>query len=300
MLSKTSRDTLIQSLANTSDSNILVTLDTLMNEFDRKTLSKKDWWFLERSFTSISTASQSSLAIQSPVRKILTVKVTSGTYTYPVDLINSQQEWDLITQSTSLTSTYPLYAFFSNNSLEFYPKIASASETITVSFIKRQKDLTIADYTTGTITTATNGDGTIVGSGTTWTAKMAGRFIRITDSDTANTGDGEWYEISSVTDGTNLELYGAYQGVSIAAGSASYELAQCSELPEEYQMIPVWHALSVHFTSFVRDFSVADRYKAEKQEDLNDMIEDQNKRTTSIRVNTKKRRTYNPNYHPHY
>lgn len=300
MLSKTSRDTLIQSLANSSDSNVLVTLDTLMNESDKTTLSKKDWYFLERSFTSTSTASQSSLTIQTPVRKVLSVTVTSGTYKYPVELINTRAEWDRITQSTTPTASYPRYAFFVNNSIEFFPKISSAGETITVNFIKRQKDLTLADYTTGTITTATNGDGTITGSGTTWTAKMAGRYLRITDSDTANTGDGEWYEISSITDTTNLELYGSYQGVSISAGSGAYTIAQCSELPEEYQLIPVYEALSVYFTSFVRDFSVADRYKQKTGELLAQMTEEHNRRTTSIAVKTRLMPLVDPNAYPHF
>lgn len=300
MLSKTSRDTLIQSLANSSDSGVLTTLDTLMNESDRTILSRKDWWFLERSFTSTSTLSQSSLDIQTPVKKILTVTVTSGSYTYPVEQINSRSEWDYLNQSNSLTSTYPQYFFFFNNQILFYPKIASANETITISFIKRQKDLSIADYTSGTITTATNNDGTIVGSSTSWTAKMAGRFIRITDSNTANTGDGEWYEIKSITDGTNLELYGVYSGISISGGSAAYTLAQCSELPEEYQLLPVFDTLSTYFTSFVRDFSVADRYKQKTDELMNQMLTDHSKRTTNITVNTRKKITRNPNYYPHF
>lgn len=70
--------------------------------------------------------------------------------------------------------------------------------------------------------------GTVAGTGTAWTAAMAGRFIRITDADAANKGDGNWYEISSVASGTSMTLLQGYQGTSIAAGNAAYVIGHPS------------------------------------------------------------------------
>ena len=68
-------------------------------------------------------------------------------------------------------------------------------------------------YTTGTIS-ATNGDATITGSGTTWTSAMAGRYILV---------DGFYYEIDSVTDTTHLELTYAFDGSN--QSGAGYAIA---------------------------------------------------------------------------
>lgn len=67
-------------------------------------------------------------------------------------------------------------------------------------------------YSTGTVT-INNGDTTVVGSGTTWTAGMVGRYVLL---------DGLWYEITARTDNTHITIT-TYQGVNLA-GSA-YVLA---------------------------------------------------------------------------
>lgn len=67
-------------------------------------------------------------------------------------------------------------------------------------------------YSTGTVT-LNNGDTTVVGVGTTWTAGMVGRFILL---------DGLWYEITARTDNTHITIT-TYHGINLS-GSA-YVLA---------------------------------------------------------------------------
>lgn len=67
-------------------------------------------------------------------------------------------------------------------------------------------------YSTGTVT-INNGDTTVVGSSTVWTAAMIGRYIWL---------DGEWYEITARADNTHITI-GAYAGVNLAG--ATYALA---------------------------------------------------------------------------
>lgn len=61
-------------------------------------------------------------------------------------------------------------------------------------------------YSTGTIS-INNDDTTLVGSGTTWTAGMAGQSILLGE---------QWYVIDSVTNTTHLELASSYIGVDLS------------------------------------------------------------------------------------
>jgi len=112
--------------------------------------------------------------------------------------------------------------------LNFYPALSSAGNTITVEYHKYPVDMTADDYTTGTITSITNGATTVTGSGTTWTDAMAGRFIRITS-------DGAWYEISSRTSDTVIELVKPYEGTTLAAATEAYIIGEVSDIPEGFQ-----------------------------------------------------------------
>lgn len=87
----------------------------------------------------------------------------------------------------------------------------------------------------------------MVGTGTTWTTSMAGRYIRIAESDTANKGDGFWYEIASVGSATTLTLTKPYQGTAIAAGTASYTIGQVPRIPEAYQLAPVYRSAALYY-----------------------------------------------------
>lgn len=103
---------------------------------------------------------------------------------------------------------------------------------------------------------------------------MAGRYILITDSNTANTGDGEWYEISSVTNATTLVLVNGYNGTSIAAGSAAYTIGQMSFLPDGYQELPIYRALVNYFTTYQDETDKAKMYKVMADELYAQMVSD--------------------------
>jgi len=264
MLSYTKSLTLYQNLTKDSTTRNTDIFNVLLNEKIRSLLSSFPRHFLERSKNINTVASQQFYDLPFNFKKMLNCYITVGSTKYiPLESPN-RDYWDELNRSVN-TSTMPQYYFIFNNQIGFYPIPSASSNVITINYEIRVKDLSIADYTTGTITTATNGDETIVGSGTTWTTKMAGRWIRITDSDTANTGDGEWYKIDSVTDATNLELVSPYQGSSITAGSANYVIGQMSEIPEDYQMIPIYECISDYW--WKEDKNKAQAY-AEKAKEL--------------------------------
>ena len=75
-------------------------------------------------------------------------------------------------------------------------------------------------------------------------ASMAGKYIRITNTGVANTGDGQWYEIASAT-ATTITLVAPYEGTAIAGGTAACVIAQMSPIPEAYDMAPIYRTLAL-------------------------------------------------------
>lgn len=234
---------------NNLDTTILATADDLINDHRRQILSAKQWWFLEKSFSYTTVAATQGTTLQGDIDRIVADPiVTIGTQRYQPRESPSINHWNDL-NFTSYQSDTPEWWIYLYGQLLLFPIPSAGGKT--VEFTAKQKviDLSIADYTTGTITTATNASTAIVGSGTTWTAGMAGAWLQIAKGFAANLGDGIWYQIGSVGSTTTISLSNKYGGTSIAAGSATYKIGQCSILPEQYASIPVYGALSEYFTS---------------------------------------------------
>lgn len=243
MITYTNALTLYQKLTEDDSSTNTALFNIVLNEKIRHVLSRRQWPFLEKSTTLLTVADQQFYKLPALYKKLIDITVLVGGTLYVPKEAPNRVFWDNLNDSTT-TADFPDYYFIFGNQIGLWQIPATASNTITINYRQRQKDISIADYTTGTIVSIANGATTVTGSGTTWTNKMTGRWIRITDSDTANTGDGEWYEIASVTSTTVLELVAPYEGTAIAAGSASYKIGQVSLIPEDYQMIPIYLAVA--------------------------------------------------------
>lgn len=179
------------------------------------------------------------------VDRISSLYVTVGSYNYVPRECPDRATFDRLNLVT-VQSDIPIWWFNFDGKLGFYPRPTTATNLITINSKRLQKDLSVADYTTGTITT-TSGN-TITGSGTTWTAQMAGRWLQITDGNGA-VGDGYWYQILSIASTTSLTLVKPYAGTALSAASANYTIAQVSQLPEQYQDLPIYGALRTYYTS---------------------------------------------------
>jgi hypothetical protein len=269
MLTYTGSRNLFGKLATDSSSATLTLADTLINLFTKK-ISKK-FNFLEDTAIITSVASQQFYDLPIDFGRFKNLYTTSGTTNYYPTLITSRKKWDEINATTSTTGDVPQYVFIFNGQIGFYPKFASASISSTLIYHKKQKDLSVADYTTGTITSITNGAAAMVGSTTVWTSAMIGRYITIPIS---QGGDGEWYKISAVGSNTTLTLDRNYEGTSIAAATATYTIGEVSFIPEDYQPLPVFEALTVYFTSVKPDTTKAATYKVLAQEMNGNLMEE--------------------------
>lgn len=171
--------------------------------------------------------------------------------------------------------------------------------TITFNYKRRVTDLTLGDYTTGTVT-ATNGSTTITGSGTGFVANYlpsAGSvlplnlWIKITPPN----GDGNYYQISSLTSATALTLTNAYTGLTTAG--ASFIIGQMPLLLEDYHDLLLYRALMIYFTTIVDNPNKRKEFADMYQEGINKL--DDYAGSKALQVNLRGAiNTVNPNAYP--
>ena len=280
---------------NTATANLTLG-DQLINDEYRALCALKDFYFLYGTKTMTTTASTQFKELPVEIDKVLGVTVTVGSTVHRPKEVTSRALWDSLNQST-YTSDAPEYFYVFDGQLGLWPTPATSSYVISVYGKLKVVNLSRADYTTGTITTATNGSTSITGSGTSWAAPMAGRYIRITQTDAANTGDDNWYEIASVGSSTTLTLVKPYAGTSISAGSANYTIGQVSLLPDEVQDAPVYKAVSVYWTG--EDDKRAKEFKDLYEDRRALLLKARTGPTTSVVVDTENvRNVVNPNNYP--
>lgn len=250
--------TISQKLATDTNSANTTFLNTLINQGYKEVLAELGRPVLEKTKTTTTVADQRGYQLPPDYNWLKSVKITVGSTIYTPIEEESQEQWDLLTQTTQ-TSTIPQYYFvrprfgFQGAEVQFEPVPSTAGYTITLVYEAIDRDLSVAKYTTGTVA-VTNGSATVTGSGTTFTAAMVNRYFQITDAD----GDGLWYKVASYTSATVITLENYYQGST--DGSANYQIAEAFHLPEDLHMLPIYFALW-HYFSFRRDGEKVVEYK---------------------------------------
>lgn len=236
-----------------SDTTNTTLLQNLWNESRRTVSSIRGgaWPWLEIQRTVDTVADQDYVYIPNDIRKVTGVRVVVGSGTsatiYLPRLVFDTQKWELILAYRLGSNQYPYFCYQQAQKLLFSPIPSVTGTHVTIIGRRKITDVNIADYTTGTITTLTSGATTVTASGSSWGTGMAGQWIRITQTAAANGGDGEWYEIASITSTTVLELVKPYQGTSIAGGTAVYTMGQITYEPEAYQMAPIYRAMALFY-----------------------------------------------------
>ena len=232
-----------------ADTTTTTLLTQLWNDSVRTVCSIRSgkWWFLQVKKDVATVAGQQDYAVPANLRKIVDIYTTVGTTVYTPMPVYSPEAWNNILSAQLGQSDVPNFYFVQDNKISIQPIPSSTAGTITFRGRKTVPDLTIADVTSSTVVTATTGSTTIVLSAGTLVS-FAGRFIRITATGAANTGDGLWYEIESAVVATNtITLVAPYQGTSIAAGTAACTISQMTPIPEAYDMAPIYRTLALFY-----------------------------------------------------
>lgn len=293
MKSFTTLQNLATSLSqNTSTTNATL-LAQLINDAHKYLLEK--YYFNESSTTIVTVASQQFYDLPFDFSKNKTDTITTGQLKWtPVEVL-SRQDWDRL-NVFPYTADFPSNYFIWNNQLGFYPIPSTAGNTITYNYKRRPTDLTIADYSTGTVS-ATNGSTGIVGSGTGFLANylpVAGSvlplnlWIKITPP----SGDGNWYKISSITSATVLTLVNSYQGGTTSG--ASYVIGQMPLLLEDFHDLLVYRPLMIYFSTIVDNPNKKKEFTELYEEGISKMDEYAGSKTVNVNLRGRINRQ-NPN-----
>lgn len=234
---------------NTTTSNLTL-FDSLINDAHKYLLQK--YFFNDASTTIVTVASQQFYDLPFDFSKNKTDTITTGQLKWTPTEILSRQDWDRL-NVFPYTADFPSNYFIWNNQLGFYPIPSTAGNTITYNYKRRPTDLTIADYTTGTIS-VTNGSATVTGAGTGFLANylpVAGSVLPLNLwlKITPPSGDGNWYKISSITSATVLTLVNTYTGGTTSG--ANFTIGQMPLLLEDFHDLPVYRALMIYFSTIV-------------------------------------------------
>ncbi len=238
---------------STSDTTAMSTIDSNINDSIRtmSNLQGGKLRFLEATKDMYTVANQETYQIPNGFRKLIDMYIYSGDGSSSSDTIYSPEmvfdptKWKLILQYRLGTQDVPYFTYVENTTYKIQPIPSSTGNLIRLRGRLQTRDLSIADYTTGTITSITNGGTAVVGANTVWTADMVGRYIQITETTAANGGDGFWYQIGSYTSATSIGLTKPYEGTSISAGTAAYTIGQCSVIPEAYDIGIVYRSTAL-------------------------------------------------------
>ncbi len=239
---------------NTSDTTAMAVITTNINDSIRTicNLQGGKLRFLESTSNMYTVADQQTYQIPNKYRKLIDMYIYDGVGSssdtiYAPRMIFDPTLWKNVLQSHLGTQQVPYFTYVENRTFKIQPIPSTTGNLMVLRGRLNTRDLSIADYTTGTIVSIANGGTAIVGSGTTWTADMVGRYIQITNTTAANGGDGFWYEIGSYTSATSIGLVKPYEGTSISAGSATYTIGQCSVIPEAYDVAVVYRSTALYW-----------------------------------------------------
>ena len=177
----------------------------------------------QKSQTASTVADQQYYHYPPGVVDLENARIASGSQTFPMDVVSSTARWNWL-NSLTYSGSIPEFIFPRRDDFGVWP-IPSGANTITFDYHYRDRNLTTADYTAGTVAVTLNST-TITGTDTTWTAAMVGRWFLATTA-----RHGYEYRIAAFNSTTSLTLESVYEGDT--ENGLSYRIGESPEIPEE-------------------------------------------------------------------
>lgn len=269
MLSYTNLLSIYQDFTNNTTSLNQTNGAIYINQAVRDICNKRNWSFLEDTLTDVTVASTQEYLLPYNLKKLINCSITvSSTKWTPIE-INNKTDWDNLNATANYSDQVDNFYIYAGK-INFYPIPSTSDNVIRYNYIKAIRDVSVADYTTGTVT-MTNASKTVTGSGTTFTALMVGRYIKATN-------DGYWYKISAFVSATELTLEKVFQGTT--AGSLSYIIGEMTVLPEGYEMLAIYKSAIYYFTG--KDQEKVTRFTDLYKELYQDLEREYGSKTTSV------------------
>lgn len=246
----------LQDITGDSSSAQLTIFKKWINDTDKLVSAKAPFLCMETTATKVTVASQEGYQIPNTIQKIRSVKVTlAGGTIYRPRPVEDPRYWEYLQSLQAGDSDAARLYIKQGNQILLWPEPATAGSTITIRGQRRLRDLSLADYTTGTISAATLADETITGASTAWVTNAVGNWIRIDYT----YGDFQWYEISSITSTTVLELVKPYEGATFTGQAETYTIGEFSYIPPEYHPLLIYRPLAFYYAG-LEDGVNSERY----------------------------------------
>ncbi|MBU6501178.1 MAG: hypothetical protein KGI72_05120 [Patescibacteria group bacterium] len=157
--------------------------------------------------------------------------ITVGAVNFPLQLISTTFGWEELNAILIQASALPQFYFPRRDDFGIWP-VPQSTYQGTILYHYRDRNLMVDDYLTGTVTMTQNSN-IVLGSGTTFTAAMVGRWLTITD--TTVPGQGYWFRILGYTDATHVTIDRNWPNATTS--SVAYRIGESPELPEEGHII---------------------------------------------------------------
>lgn len=223
----------VQSQTEDTGTDSLVVIKQAINQGMDKfgAILNREWRNVEATFSLV--ASQQFYQVPEDCIRVKSIVVTIGSRKYPLIEVPDEQSWNRINVSSATqTSNIPSHFYAKGKDrIGIYPvPSASVASAGTWSYEPRMNKMSVANYTTGTVT-LTNASASVTGSGTTFTSAMVGRHLFPTTLD-AHGGIG--YKILTYTSATVITLENTYAGASVNASGVNFVIGEVPDIPSEY------------------------------------------------------------------
>lgn len=217
-------------ISTTTASASLTNIKQDINYALRKFKNASRRYFTKKTVMTNLVASQQAYTFPADMVRITTVRVTSGSLTLPVTMVDSEELWNRINLIPAMTVGIPTQGFVdSRNVLQLYPVPSSnVTNGIIVTYESRLKDMTLDDITPALNVTVNNA-GIVANTGTPFTQNMIGMWLTVTDG-----SDGNWYQIVGYTDTTHITLENYYQGPTKTAVTGL--IGSAPDIPEDFHL----------------------------------------------------------------
>ncbi len=246
------------SFTNNTETGNLTLMDQFINDSIRTicNLQGGRLRFLEAVKEMTTVSAQEEYQIPNNFRKLISILVWSEATTagvpYTPEMIFDPAMWNRVKQMKLGDGDVPYYTYIENKKFALQPVPSTTGNLIQLRGRLQTRDLSIPDIITAKVVSIANGGTSMVISTTAATADWVGRYIRITETEAANGGDGYWYEIGGYTSSTQITLTKPYEGTSIAIGTAACTVGQCSVIPEAYDIAIAYRSAALYYQQQAR------------------------------------------------
>lgn len=261
----------------------LVLIKRAINQGAKKfgAILNREWRNTEKTFGVV--ADQQYYQTPEDCIRVRSITVTIGGIDYPLTEVADEESWRWLNQRSGTSAVPEVFFVKDDDQFGIYPK---PSTTVAgaglINYERKMRDMSQADYTTGTIS-VTNNSIAVVGVGTTFTQQMVGRFLHIND----DSGDGMWYQISAFTDTTHISLENTYSGLT--ASTQSYAIGEIPDIPEEFHEALIDYGCYRYYKRR-RDSTLARDMKSSFDQSLSECMADYSSKTASQYVRPMKPR----------